>query len=257
MSSSRSVRPPALMTSTPVPSSASRSRQRRTWSTSVRPDWKSTSRSTSLVGVAVPLATEPNTRTFDAPWAFATRRMSDLCERSMAKLGTLGSFAAARCMPTLTILGASWDGLAESRATDPPVLRRPGVGGSGRTASSCPSRQHFANRLSAAGVRRRCNGSSRSTERPARPLAVIQSLSQGGDTGSNPVGAASHPESGLCQEFARESYTVTTSTSFSSPRKSSGFRVYRGNSAAHAVAAIRRSTARAPRALRPLATTAA
>ena len=91
---------------------------------------------------------------------------------------------------------------------------------------------------------------SRSRHTPVHP-------SQGGDTGSNPVGAAIHPESGLCQAFAREIYTVTTSTSFSRPRKSSGFRVYRGNSAAHAVAAIRRSTARAPRALRPLATTAA
>jgi len=58
MSSSRSARPPAL-TSTPVPSSVSTPRQRRTRSTSVRPYWKSTSRSTSLVGVAVPLATEP------------------------------------------------------------------------------------------------------------------------------------------------------------------------------------------------------
>ena len=115
MSSSRSVRPPALMTSTPVPSSASSSRQRRTWSTSVRPDWKSTSRSTSLVGVAVPLATEPNTRTFDAPWAFATRTMSDLCERSMVKLGAFGSVAVARCAPMLTILGAGWGRLTECR----------------------------------------------------------------------------------------------------------------------------------------------
>ena len=51
--------------------------------------------------------------------------------------------------------------------------------------------------------------------------------------------------------------TATTSSKVSSPAKSAGFRVYRGSSAATAVAAIRRSTARRPRALRPALTIAA
>ena len=56
----------------------------------------------SLAGVAGPLATEPNSLIFDAPWAFATRRISDLCERSMVKLGAFGSVAVARCALMLT-----------------------------------------------------------------------------------------------------------------------------------------------------------
>ena len=51
-------------------------------------------------------------------------------------------------------------------------------------------RQHSANRLSAAGVRRSCNGSRPCTESAAQsPRAVIQPPAQGGDTGSNLVGS--------------------------------------------------------------------
>lgn len=56
---------------------------------------------------------------------------------------------------------------------------------------------------------------------------------------------------------ALRSQTVTTVTRSSSPAKSSGFRVHNGSSAAAATAAISKSTARAPLALRPRATTAA
>ena len=52
-------------------------------------------------------------------------------------------------------------------------------------------RQHSANRLYVAGARRRRGWASACTERPAQRLsAVIKPPSQGGDTGSNPVGAA-------------------------------------------------------------------
>ncbi len=55
-------------------------------------------------------------------------------------------------------------------------------------AGSC---QHFANRLSSA-FSRRCRGRSRVRGKTAGqgPGAGFKSLSQGGDTGSNPVGAA-------------------------------------------------------------------
>jgi hypothetical protein len=52
-------------------------------------------------------------------------------------------------------------------------------------------------------------------------------------------------------------YTATIATRSSRPRKSPGLRVYSGSSAASAVAAISRSTALEPRALRPRAMTAA
>ena len=46
-----------------------------------------------------------------------------------------------------------------------------------------PLRQHFASRLSAAGVRRRCNGSARTQSSARCPLAAIQPLTQGGHSG--------------------------------------------------------------------------
>lgn len=67
------------------------------------------------------------------------------------------------------------------------------------------------------------------------------------------------PRSRTCGEApltTRLDYTAMTSTRSPRARKSSGLRVYSGRPAAHAAAARRRSTARAPLALRPAATTA-
>ena len=55
----------------------------------------------------------------------------------------------------------------------------------------------------------------------------------------------------------RPDQIVTISTMSDRPAKSAGLRVYRGRPAATAVAAMNRSTARRPRALRPAAPTAA
>ena len=74
-------------------------------------------------------------------------------------------------------------------------------------------RQHFANRLSVAGGRLGRNGSSGSIESPAhRSAAVIQPHSQGGDTGSNPGGAAQE----TCpSEQVRSHFPVASSSPFS------------------------------------------
>ena len=66
-SSSLSVNPPALTTSTRLPRSDSRSLHSAARSNKVRPRSRSTNRSMSLEAVAVPLATDPKTRTLDAP----------------------------------------------------------------------------------------------------------------------------------------------------------------------------------------------
>ena len=50
----------------------------------------------SLSGPAVPLATEPKTRRFEAPWAAATRSISVLCARRPAKVGTVACVGASR-----------------------------------------------------------------------------------------------------------------------------------------------------------------
>lgn len=63
----------------------------------------------------------------------------------------------------------------------------------------------------------------------------------------------------LCDGILRvnpRAYTSTTVTMLASPLKSSGFRVTSGMPCAAATAAMSRSTARAPRALRPWAITA-
>jgi len=55
---------------------------------------------TSLVGSAVPLTTEPKTRTFDAPWLAATRAISAFRARSKATVGGVKSAAAVCQVPT-------------------------------------------------------------------------------------------------------------------------------------------------------------
>ena len=105
MSSSRSVRPPALTTSTDRPRRASRSLQRPTWSSSDRPGSKSMRRSISLEGPAEPLATEPNTRTFDAPCAAAILTISSLRVRRPSSVGTATSSAACPAVTTTIVEG--------------------------------------------------------------------------------------------------------------------------------------------------------
>ncbi len=80
----------------------------------------------------------------------------------------------------------------------------------------------------------------------------------GSSTRSAPVQPAhSSQGSAVGPTTSENDQTATISTRCSSALKSSGLRVYSGSPAALAVAAMRRSTARAPRALRPTAVTAA
>jgi hypothetical protein len=73
-----------------------------------------------------------------------------------------------------------------------------------------------------------------------------------------PTQGTRRPASAIQVDVARSATsTVRTSRSFVSPRKSSGLRVCSGKPSAMAVAAISRSIALRPRALRPLAVTAA
>ena len=72
----RGLRPPVEITSTCIPSKASRSCVSPTWSRSDASASKSTSKSTSLDGLASPRATEPNTRTRDAWRRRATARIA-------------------------------------------------------------------------------------------------------------------------------------------------------------------------------------
>src|SRR5450759_424798 len=70
------LRPSSVTTSTRRPRAASTSSQKPIRSANPRPFSRWMRRSTSLCGEASPRATEPNTRTLPAPWAFAARRIS-------------------------------------------------------------------------------------------------------------------------------------------------------------------------------------
>ena len=72
-----------------------------------------------------------------------------------------------------------------------------------------------------------------------------------------PQRASSNRAARLPPMASSEGHTAMTSSKPSRLRKSSALRVYSGSSRASAVAAMRRSTARAPRALRPATVTAA